>query len=265
MKKYTIALLLFLSFTQFSFAPQATTEGLRSVENNAFKVGEHLKYRVHYGFIDAGYAELRVKELVRRNGRPAFHMVGTGRTTGMAEWFFKTRDRYETYIDKESILPWEFIRDVNEGGYIIKRHLIFDHFQHTVKDLDQNGKEYKLPELSQDMLSSFYYARTFDRNTLTVGDNLPITMFLDHEEFSFFLKYLGKETLSTKWGDVRCLKFSPVVQEGRVFKDEEGMTLWASDDENKVPIRLQTDLQIGSVKMDLEEYSGLIRPLAFKK
>jgi hypothetical protein len=265
MKNYTIALLLALGFTQFAFAPQAPSEGLRSVSNNAFRVGEYLKYRVHYGFIDAGYAELRVKEMVTRNGRPTFHMVGTGRTTGMAEWFFKTRDRYETFIDQQSILPWEFIRDVNEGGYIIKRHLIFDHFQNTVKDLEQNGKQYDLPKLSQDMLSSFYYARTFDQNTLRVGDKLPITMFLDHEEFPFFLKYLGKETLSTKWGNVRCLKFSPVVQEGRVFKDEEGMTLWVSDDENKVPIRLQTDLQIGSVKMDLEEYSGLIRPLAFKK
>ncbi len=265
MKKIGLVALLGLSFIQFSFAPELPGEDLRKVENNAFKVGEYLKYRIHYGIIDAGIAELTIKEVVSRNGRPTYHMVGTGRTVGMAEWFFKTRDRYETFVDQESVLPWEFIRDVNEGGYIIKRHLIFDHFQHSVKDLEQGGKRYELPDMAQDMLSSFYYARTFDQSKLKIGDQLPITMFLDHEEFPFFLRYTGKETLKTKWGKITCLKLNPVVQEGRVFKDEETMTLWVSDDANKVPIRLQTDLRIGSIKMDLEKYSGLIRPLPFKK
>lgn len=265
MKRFFCLVFILLSFTQFSFAPQNQTNPLRSINQNAFKVGEYLKYEISYGFIDAGYAELKVKDVVTKNGRPCYHMVGFGRTTGMAEWFFKTRDTYQTYVDQESILPWEFIRDVNEGGFIIKRHLIFDHYQHTVKDLEQQGKQYKLPIDAQDMLSSFYYARTFDQTKLKPGDQIPITMFMDHEEFPFFLKYHGKEDIKTEWGKVRCLKLSPVLQEGRVFKDEEGMTLWVSDDNNKIPIRLQTDLQVGSVKMNLAAYSGLVQPLSVKK
>ncbi len=264
MKKHFLLLLLFIGFTHFSFAPANEKTALRTVENTAFGVGEFLKYRIHYGIIDAGIAELRVTEMVTKKGRPTFHMVGTGRSTGMAEWFFKTRDRYETFIDQESILPWEFIRDVNEGGHIIKRHLLFDHYSNKARALEQQGKEYDIPVFAQDMLSAFYYARTFDQSLLKVGDQLPITMFLDYEEFPFFLKYEGKEWMSTKWGKVKCLKFTPVVQAGRVFKDQEGVTLWVSDDAGKVPVRLQADLQVGSVKMDLEAYSGLLRPLTFK-
>lgn len=264
MKKHIFFFLLFIGFSQFSFAPANEKTALRNVENKAFDVGEFLKYRIHYGIIDAGIAELRVTEMVTKKGRSAFHMVGTGRSVGMAEWFFKTRDRYETFIDQESILPWEFIRDVNEDGHIIKRHLIFDHYSNKVRELEQQGKEYSIPAFAQDMLSAFYYARTFDQSLLKVGDQLPITMFLDYEEFPFFLKYEGKEWMNTKWGKVRCLKFTPVVQAGRVFKDQEGVTLWVSDDEGKVPMRLQADLQVGSIKMDLEAYSGLLRPLTFK-
>jgi hypothetical protein len=255
---------MFIGVCQFSFAPRTTEIQLRTIENNAFQVGEYLKYRIHYGIIDAGIAELRIKESTSRKGRSAYHVVGTGRTVGMAEWFFKTRDRYETYIDKESILPLEFIRDINEGGYKKKHHFTFDHFQNKATDLEHQGKKYSIPDKAQDILSSFYYARTFDQNKLKIGDKLPIMVFLDYEEFPFFLRYHGKEMIDSEWGEIRCLKFTPLIQEGRVFEDEEGMTLWVSDDENKVPVRLQAELQVGSVKMDLEKYSGLIRPLTFK-
>jgi hypothetical protein len=246
-------------------APSDSTSGLREISHNAFKEGEFLAYRIHYGFINAGRAELKVKKLTNREGRPVYHMVGTGRSVGMAEVFFKTRDRYETWIDSDAMVPWEFIRDVNEGGYIIKRHLHFDQFEQTVyDDLDKKDTIFSTPENVQDILSAFYYARTLDANELKKGDMIPIDMFLDHDIFHFRLKYLGKEVMKTKFGKIRCLKLMPIVQSGRVFKEKEGMTLWVSDDPNKIPIRLQADLAVGSVKIDLSDYKNTVSPLKFR-
>lgn len=239
-------------------------EELRTIENNAFRVGEYLKYRIHYGFINAGIAELSVKDKTYRNNRPVYHMVGKGRSVGMAEWFFKTRDTYETYMDTQALIPWEFIRDVNEGGYLINRHLIFDQYNHKATDLDVKlDTTYNIMNYAQDMLSMFYYARCLETENLTPGQSLPVNMFLDHEDFSFRLKYLGKETIDSEWGDIQCKKFIPVVQAGRVFKEKEGLTLWVSDDENKIPIRLEAELAVGSIKMDLVDYRNNLHPLHF--
>ena len=237
----------------------------REIHNTVFKSGEYLKYRIHYGFINAGIAELKVEKQVQRQNRPVYHMIGTGRTTGMAEWFFKTRDRYETFMDVDSIIPLEFIRDVNEGGFKINRHIIFDHKKDSATDLKDGSKSFAIYPNSQDLLSTFYYARCIDTRYVKVGDEIPVNMFLDHEMYSFYFKYLGTETISSDFGKIRCKKFVPIVQEGRVFSEKEGMTLWVSDDGNRVPIRLETELAVGSIAIDLVKYSNLRHPLQFRK
>ncbi|HUH46398.1 MAG TPA: DUF3108 domain-containing protein, partial [Arenibacter sp.] len=70
-------------------------------------------------------------------------------------------------------------------------------------------------------------------------------------------KYLGTEVLKTKYGRVECLKFRPYVQSGRVFKEQESLSLWVSNDDNRIPIRIQADLRVGSIKADLDGYNGL--------
>lgn len=245
---------------------QSAPEPLRKMENTSFKVGEYLKYRIHYGIIDAGVAELTVKSKTTKVGRPVYHMVAKGRSVGMAEWFFKTRDTYETYMDTEAMIPWEFIRDVDEGGYKIKRHLLFDHYNNNARDLDESPvKTYDIPQNSQDLLSTFYYSRCLPTEGLAKGQTIPVEMFLDHEPFSFKYKYLGTETMKTTFGKVRCKKFMPVVQSGRVFRDKEGITLWVTDDKNKIPVRLEAELAVGSIKMDLVDYRNNLHPIDFKK
>ena len=108
------------------------------------------------------------------------------------------------------------------------------------------------------MMSAFYYLRNnVDTKNLAVGEEFSINMFFDKENFDFKLKFLGRETVNTKFGNVPSLKFRPYVQSGRVFKEQESLTVWISDDENKIPLRLQADLVVGSIKADLEAYKGL--------
>lgn len=272
MKNLFIALLGFVPLVNSSPSqaaeetnPPAQVEQLRNLAQSAFKPGEVLEYRIRYGLIEAGKAKLEVKEIVNRSGRPSYHVVGTGRTLGMTEWFFKTRDRYESFIDTEALVPWEFIRDVNEGGYKINRHLIFNQYKQTVRDLKAPQKgTFNYEAYAQDMISAFYYARSWDATKLKKGDEISFTMFLDHEQFPFKMVILGRKEVKTEWGKIRCLALKPKLQEGRVFDEEEGMTIYVSDDANKVPVLIESSLFIGSIRVELTKFQGLRHKLQFK-
>ncbi|TVQ79226.1 MAG: DUF3108 domain-containing protein [Flavobacteriales bacterium] len=227
----------------------------------SFREGEKMTYYVAYGLIKAGEAELTINPSKKIPGQ--FHIVGTGNSYSFFDVFFKVRDRYETYFDPNKKVPTEFVRDINEGGYSKQQHYVFDHASKTVFDIKKQ-REYSMDhERTQDILSAFYYARLLDTRNLQVGDRLYIPTFLDEEMFRFFLEFKGREVLSTKHGKIRTLKFTPVVQKGRVFNDEETMTIWVTDDQNRMPILLKSKLRVGAVRLELKEFANLKTPPKF--
>lgn len=238
-----------------------TQASLRSVDHSAFQAGERLKYVLHYGVINAGVAELAVNASDQKvRGRDILHVEATGRSISAFDWFFKVRDRYETYMDAEGVFPWVFVRRVNEGGYEISQDYTF--YQHTETVKNQDGKAFEIPMGMQDMLSSFYYARTIDYSNAKEGDEFEFECFMDDEVYPMVIRYLGKEEVDSKLGTFRCMKFVPVVQEGRVFEDDEDLIVYITDDENKVPILAEAEILVGSIKMELIEYAGLAHDIA---
>jgi hypothetical protein len=233
-----------------------STEPLPSQKNIAFKEGEILTYRMHYGAINAGVAILEVKpNLIEVNGRKLYHIVGRGYTTGTTDWFYKVRDRYETYMDKDALLPWMFVRRVDEGGYKFSQDYMFNHYTKKV-DIG-NGEKYDVPSGVQDMVSAFYTARNLDLSHAKEGDIFTLDCFVDKELWPMKIKFVGKENISTDLGNYRCLKFRPIVQKGRVFKKEEDLNVWISDDNNHIPMRVQAKVLVGSIKMDITEAKNL--------
>ena len=237
-----------------------STFGFSSQKERAFEVGEWFKFRIHYGFINAGYATLEVKEATRNN-KKVYHAIGRGYTTGMSRFIFKVEDVYESYFDKETGKPFQFVRKINEGGYTKNQEGFFEQGSNTVLVKDYKNKtetSFKTPEEIQDIMSSFYFLRnhpTIDK--LKVGESVAIDMFFDNETTKFKLKYLGKEDIETKFGTISTMIFRPLVQSGRVFKEEESLTVWISDDDNKIPIRIKASLLVGSIKAELESFKGL--------
>ncbi len=232
-------------------------------KDTAFTTGEWFKFRIHYGFINASYATLEVKDEYL-NGKSVFHVVGKGKTTGFASWFFKVDDNYESYFDKETGAPYKFIRKIDEGGHTKDIEINFNYNKQKalVNNKKHNTKkEYNIEKDVQDMVSAFYYLRNnYDVSDIKVGEEIVLNMFFDKENFKFKLKFLGRENMKTKFGKVPCLKFRPYVQAGRVFKENESLTLWVSDDENKIPIRIKAKLMVGSLKADLDAFKGLKHP-----
>jgi hypothetical protein len=246
--------------------PQVTNddvEPLRTITNESFKRGEILKYRIHYGVIDAGEAIVQVtNENKQIGGRNTFHVIGIGYSKGSFDWFFKVRDKYESYIDEQAILPWIFIRRVNEGGYTQSQNYVFNHKKNTV---DADGKILTTQDNPQDMISAFYYARTIDFSKAKKGDIFTVPSYVDEKEYELKIKFIGRETIKTEFGKILCMKFNPVVQTGRIFKKEEDLAVWITDDKNKIPIRAQAKIYVGSIKMDLIGYTGLANTISFTK
>ena len=256
-KNLPILIVLAMLFTSFAQAPNTHNQTV----NSAFKSGEWFRFKMSYsGWMKAGEATLEIKDSYH-NEKPVFHVVGKGKTTGAISWFFKVRDRYESYIDKETNLPYRFIRDINEGGHTKNLEIEFDHENQKahVNNIKKNKQSSHDIELNvQDMVSAFYYLRNnYDTSDIKPGDEVNLNMFFDFENYNFKLKFLGRETLRTKFGKVKTLKFRPYVLAGRVFKEEESLTLWVSADKNKIPLRIKADLAIGSLRADLEAFKGL--------
>src|SRR5690606_18604256 len=230
-------------------------------QESAFDTGEWFKFKMSYSkWLKAGNATLVVQD-GKVNGKEVYHVVGKGWTTGMIKWFFKVDDRYETYIDKKTNIPYKFIRKIDEGGYTKDIEIDFDQVNHKAYNHDKKHNVKTVFDTKpniQDMVSTFYYLRNrINVDNIKVGDEFRVDMFFDEEIYGFKLKYLGEEIIQTDFGRISTLKFRPSVMAGRVFKQEESLTLWVSNDKNKIPLRIKADLRIGSLRADLEAFRGL--------
>ena len=204
-----------------------------------------------------------------RNKKKFYNAFVKGFSTGITDVFFSVKDNYESYFDKETGNPYRFIRKIDEGGYIKNQEGFFNQSNQkvTVKDYKhKTEKTFSFPENTQDIVSAFYYLRNYPNiDKLQIGQSVEINMFFDDETTKFKLKYTGKKDLQTKFGKIPTMVFKPYVQSGRIFKEQESLTLWISDDENKIPVRIQASLLVGSLKADLEIHKGLKYPLKIKK
>ncbi len=231
----------------------------------AFDKGEWLRYRLSYSsFLKGGEVTLKISE--DPNHKDGFHIEGEGTTSGLVRLFFKVEDTYQTYIDKKTVLPYHFKRKINEGGYTKNVEIKFDQEKHlaTVIDHKKNTTKefetFKGVQGVQDMLSSIYSLRNQDLTQLKKGEEITQHLFFDNENYVFKLRFLGKEFIKTKFGKVRCLKFMPIVQQGRLFKSKESLTIWISDDKNKIPLKIQASLAVGSLRAELNGFKKLKNP-----
>ena len=248
--KKTLILIFFISILCFG------------QDQSPYKNGEWLNFKLSYsGWIKAGKASLTLKE---DKLNELYHVKAIGKTTGPIKWFFKVEDYYQSYFSKKTGLPKKFIRKINEGGHT--KNLIIDFDQTTNKAIVNNIKKNSVKEFVtkpnvHDMLSVFYFLRNnYSLDQIKKSKDLSVDMFFDSENYEFKMKFLGIETINTKFGKIKCIKLRPFVQSGRVFKEKESLTLWISADKNKIPIRIKADLVVGSIRVDLDAFSGLNHP-----
>jgi hypothetical protein len=250
------ALLITVSF------PLRAGDDFCGLPNLAFQAGESITYRVYYTlagvYIAAGEATFTCT-LDNMNGKTVYHIAGEGKTYSFYDNFFRVRDKYETFIDTANLQPMKFIRNVSEGSYKKYENISFNKTAHTAIT---NSGVYKIPDCIQDVLSSMYYMRNIDFNKMNPGDKIPFNMFLDNQVYPLYIRFIGKETIKTKYGKFKAIKFKPLLLKGTIFEGGEKMTVWVSDDANHIPVRVESPISVGSVKVDMMDFKNRRSPLS---
>lgn len=237
-----------------------------------FATLETLEYRLHYSFMNAGEAVIEVHpKLYLVNNKVCYKATVTGRSTGAFELMLKIKDTWGTYIDTSTYIPQRAYRDIEEGGYRLKEFAFFDFSKNQVS-VDREGKSgkkttkvYEITPDVQDIVSGFYYLRTLDYGKMKVGDIIKINAFFEDKLYDFKVKYLGTEIIDTKFGDISAIKLSPLMPDNQLFDGEESIKVYLSNDKNKIPLKVEAEMFVGAVEMDIKNYKGLKYPICFTK
>ena len=257
MKVYFSFLTLFMLTALITKAQEIFTPPLAPV--TAYKVGETLTYQIKYGFIVGGITTLSLDEEIYK-GKAVFHALAIGQTTGMANTLFGVKDIYESWFDKQTTLPYKQVRNIKEGHYTTYNEVTYNRNNNTVNS--QLSGVHKVPEKILDLTSTFYYLRRVDFSKINLGDIVYVNMYFADEIFPFRLRYGGKEIIRTKFGKISCLKISPVVEVGRMFKAKDDLTIWFTDDEMRLPVLVKMDISVvGSVLLKLIKCENTITPM----
>lgn len=257
---YKIAALLVL----FASTTAKAQDDFCGIKNISFRSGEKVVYKVYYNmgmiWAGAGTATFTTK-LTNYKGKPVYYVKGIGKTYSSYEWFYKVYDVYESYIDTATLMPIKFLRDVDEGGFKFTNNVTFNHERNQA--ISTNGV-YDIPNCVQDVLSTIYYARNIDYDKYKPGDKIRFNMFLDDQVYPLYIRYMGKGTIKTKFGTYKAIRIKPLLIEGTMFKGGEKMEVWVTDDKNHLPVRIDSPILIGSVKVDMMSHENLRYPLSSK-
>lgn len=232
-------------------------------KSQAFKPGEELRFRAYYhswvGNMTAGYATLRVNPVVQNvKGSPAYHIKAEGASTKAFNWFFEVYERFESWVHQESMLPLKYSRRTREGKFRKDEDYVFDH----KKGLATSTRaQTSITPKTYDIISALFYTRSLDFSNARKGQIFPIDFVYDDELSTSWVKFEGRDTIEVKMGRFACLKFKPKVLKGNVFDEDYPMTVWVTDDGNKIPLLAESEVIVGSVRLELIGYSNLAHPL----
>jgi hypothetical protein len=236
---------------------------------SSYQPGEKVRYLIHYGLISGGVATLNLTTDTVA-GKEVWHSVLLGRTTGMADAIFKVKDIYESFMSPETELPVKSIRNISEGRYRRYNVVMFDHKTRqdsAILTSDLTGVHIT-PQGIHDIISCFYWFRNHilpDIDNIKKGEMITVMTWFTDELYPIRMRYIGIEEVKTKAGKIRCYKFNPVTEKGRLFKTEEDVSFWFSSDKNFLPVKIRFDIFVGAFMVDMESYEGLLYPLEIKK
>jgi hypothetical protein len=260
MRQQLVIIFLFSCFV-------ASAQQYRTIRNTAFIRGEKLTFRVAFnssltGSITGGKATLEIRDDNKIiNNRSTYHVVGEGKTTGFIELFYTVHDIFESYFDQDALIARQFIRRTRENNYKKDDVVIFRQDDRLAVSLT---KVVKVPYNIQDVVSAVYYARTLDITNLKPGGTIEIPFFLDDSVYYSKVIFKGRETVKTKLGKFQCVAFQPMVATGYAFDDPYPITVWITDDLNRLPVRIDSEQSVGRARVELVSYSGLANPITAK-
>lgn len=231
------------------------------IGKKTFPQNETLGYEVyyHWGLIwaNAGSAAFSVKE-EEYKGKTVLHLKGTGSTYKSYDWFYKVRDEFDSWCDTATLKPYRYIRNTKEGNTHTYNDNYFNYssnFATCFQIIKGKVKKdsVKLQDCVFDVLSMIYYSRCIDYSKYKAGSKIPIRLYLDAQVYdTLYIRYLGTEKIKTEIGERECIKFKPLLISGTIFSGGEGMTVWTSNDDKKIPLLITTPIVVGEIQVKIK-------------
>ncbi|MCQ2973658.1 MAG: DUF3108 domain-containing protein [Bacteroidales bacterium] len=249
--------ILAIIFMMFCFSSYA--------QNNTFGPKEKLTYEIYYAFVTGAKMSLETK-LITENDKQIYHVKAFGKTIGLVDKIYKISEDYQSWFDPNNkCLPSKSLEDVHEGAtYNRKITVTFNNENNTINSTKSG--EHSVKHDCYDIISAAYYLRTMDLSKLSPNEVINVNTWFGNEEWPLRVKYIKTETIKVgKLGKISCYQFVPVVEVSGVFTDKDALKLWISADDNKIPVRAQMSLLVGSAKVDLISYENLIHDIKFNK
>ncbi len=252
--------LLYFAFIIFSGKNSSLAQEVKFV----FKPGEVVKYDVYYQFAGVWLKAAKVNFSAQKStyqNKEAWHFVSTGQTLPSYDWFFKVDDKFESYADYYTLLPFYGFRDSYEGGFIVKEYYYFDYQQRKIisdvmsSDVKRKIDTFKMGQQPvYDLLTAIYLVRNLDFSKMKINETYYFWALVFGKIYPLYIRYLGKESIvlqNQKTYD--CLKFSAKVVPGTIFRHDEAIEAWVTDNEVKIAVRIKAKIIVGSVYADLVE------------
>jgi hypothetical protein len=252
---------IFLSLFFFTQPIRGNSNGICNQVNTSFNAGEKVDYIIYYNviglYVNAGRADFTVKNS-NWNGSDAYTLTCNGKSNMKYDWIFKVRDKYQSVVDAKSLLPYQFTREINEGSFHQKQEALYNQKANTVTT---EAGTFKGADCTFDVISAIYAARNINYSNSQVNDKFFLSFFLDKELYPSYFKFLGRSEITTRYGRFKVIKLAPLLVKGSMFEGGEKMTVWVTDDENHIPVRIETPIIVGSIKVDMVGYQNLRHPL----
>ena len=232
----------------------------------AYKPGEEIRYRVHYGIFTAGEAIMRVSNpLYRVNNRICYRAEVIGNSKGAFDKIIRIRDVWGSYFDTLNFQPQKSFRSIQENRYRKKEEIYFDYSRNMAKiqSEDGNAEEVSVSPGVQDMVSGYYFMRLLNYDNYQKKDTIRMNGIFENKTYDFRIIYLGKERIKTKFGKTNAFLISPIMPKNTLFSGRNPIKMWISDDQNRIPLKIEAELLLGSLDMDIEDYQNLKYPIRF--
>jgi hypothetical protein len=266
MKKYCLlVLVLMVSFVRLGIAQESTKTSLEYVQP-----GEVLTYKISYGFLSIGEARIETSSTMHAlNNIPCYKLDITGKTTGAVGWVAKVDDKWGSYLNAKTLLPVKNYRSVRENNYKRDELTYFDHQKKNIRYFRydhqagkyQDAERFAFTETVRDLIGGYHYLRQLDYNAMAMGDTINLFGFFENEFYSFRILYKGKEILKTPFGKVGAIKLVPIMPDNKVFDGENSISLWLSDDSNRIPLKAEANMFIGRAVIEISKYENLKKSL----
>jgi hypothetical protein len=226
-----------------------------------YQIGEKLVFSIRYGIITAGEASLEITEHVFKDSIPTYRILSKARTNSFFDNVFRVRDELESIWEKKNLVTLQFTKRMHEGNYRQHRaHYYYPkqnlsiYMRFNSKSGTSKEETMEIPDNTQDVLSAFYWLRLQD---LVVGGEYIINVTADGRNYPAKVIVHNIEKLNTIIGKKDCFVVEPILEGEAIFKQTGKILIWLTADENKIPVKMTSQIVFGSFRAELIEIKNV--------